>query len=28
LPDNNFLLQEDFYMILQEDGSGIYIEPV
>jgi hypothetical protein len=28
LPDNNFLLQEDFYMILQEDGSGIYIEPL
>ena len=26
LPDNNFLLQEDYYMILQEDGYGIYIE--
>jgi hypothetical protein len=26
LPDNNFLLQEDYFMILQEDGSGIYIE--
>ena len=26
LPDSNFLLQEDYYMILQEDGFGIYIE--
>jgi hypothetical protein len=26
LPDNNFLLQEDYFMILQEDGFGIYIE--
>jgi hypothetical protein len=26
LPDNNFLLQEDYFMILQEDGSGIFIE--
>jgi hypothetical protein len=26
LPDNNFLLQEDYSMILQEDGFGIYIE--
>jgi hypothetical protein len=26
LPDNNFLLQEDYFMLLQEDGSGIYIE--
>jgi hypothetical protein len=26
LPDNNFLLQEDYFMILQEDGSAIYIE--
>lgn len=25
-PDNNFLLQEDYFMILQEDGFGIYIE--
>ena len=26
LPDGNFLLQEDYFMILQEDGSGIVIE--
>jgi hypothetical protein len=26
LPDGNFLLQEDYYMILQEDGFGILIE--
>jgi hypothetical protein len=26
LPDNNFLLQEDYFMILQEGGFGIYIE--
>jgi hypothetical protein len=26
VPDNNFLLQEDYFMILQEDGFGIYIE--
>jgi hypothetical protein len=26
LPDENFLLQEDYSMILQEDGDGIYIE--
>jgi hypothetical protein len=26
LPDDNFLLQEDYFMILQEDGFGIYIE--
>ena len=26
LPDNNFLLQEDGFMLLQEDGSAIYIE--
>jgi hypothetical protein len=26
LPDNNFLLQEDYFMVLQEDGFGIYIE--
>jgi hypothetical protein len=28
LPDNGFLLQEDFFMILQEDNSGILIEPI
>lgn len=26
LPDGNFLLQEDLFMILQEDGGGIVIE--
>jgi hypothetical protein len=26
LPDSNFLLQEDLFMILQEDGFGILIE--
>ena len=26
LPDSNFLLQEDLFMILQEDGSGILIQ--
>jgi hypothetical protein len=26
LPDEGFLLQEDYFMILQEDGFGIYIE--
>ncbi len=26
LPDENFLLQENYSMILQEDGDGIYIE--
>jgi hypothetical protein len=26
LPDGNFLLQEDYFKILQEDGSGIVIE--
>jgi len=28
LPDLGFLLQEDLFMILQEDGSGILIEPI
>jgi hypothetical protein len=28
LPDEGFLLQEDYFMILQEDGFGIYIEPL
>jgi hypothetical protein len=26
LPDDNFLLQEDYFMILQEDGFGILIQ--
>jgi hypothetical protein len=28
LPDLGFLLQEDLFMILQEDGFGIFIEPL
>jgi len=28
LPDDGFLLQENFFMILQEDESGILIEPI
>ena len=28
LPNEGFLLQEDYFMILQEDGGGILIEPI